>query len=134
VEKIHRLETGSGIAGFHSLLVHFVDSIPYDRIFPKMYGVIHHGGSGTTHVGLKYGCATMVIPHILDQFVWNSRIDELGAGPKGVKASKINVKKLEPRVLDLVNNCGYKTKAEKIAGRISEEKFREEIHNAIIEC
>ena len=52
---------------YDSNLIHFVSRIPYDWILPKIYGVIHHGGSGTTHLGLKYGCATMVIPHIIDQ-------------------------------------------------------------------
>jgi len=51
---------------FDSQLIHFVAQIPYNWIFPKMYGVIHHGGSGTTHLALKHGCATMIIPHIID--------------------------------------------------------------------
>ncbi|MCK4344867.1 MAG: glycosyltransferase family 1 protein, partial [Bacteroidales bacterium] len=46
---------------FDAELIHFVSRIPYDWIFPKIYGVIHHGGSGTTHMALKYGCATMII-------------------------------------------------------------------------
>ena len=62
--------------------------------FPKIYAVIHHGGSGTTHQGLKYGCATMIIPHIIDQFVWNKIIYNIGAGPKGIKVDKITTKNL----------------------------------------
>jgi len=63
-------------------LIHFVSRIPYDWIFPKLYGVIHHGGSGTTHMALKYGCATMIIPHIIDQFIWNKIIYQKGFGLK----------------------------------------------------
>ncbi len=39
-------------AGFRSDNIHFEAEIPYEWIFPKVYGVIHHGGSGTTHLGL----------------------------------------------------------------------------------
>ena len=80
---------------FNSELIHFVSQIPYDWIFPKVYGVIIHGGSGTTHLALKYGCATMIIPHIIDQFVWDKIIFRMGAGPKGVRINKITAKTLE---------------------------------------
>jgi hypothetical protein len=73
---------------YDSGLIHFVSQIPYDWIFPKMYGVIHHGGSGTAHMALKYGCAAMVIPHINDQFVWNKIVSDMGAGPRGKKLAR----------------------------------------------
>lgn len=118
---------------FDSELIHFVSQIPYDWIFPKIYGVIHHGGSGTTHLALKYGCATMIIPHIIDQFVWNKIIYDMGAGPKGVKVGKITTKNLEPKILELVNNSSFKKKAEKVASQMENEYFREELYNSIVE-
>jgi len=118
---------------FDSELLHFVSRIPYDWIFPKIYGVIHHGGSGTTHLALKYGCATMIIPHIIDQFVWNKIIYNMGAGPKGIKIGKITTKNLEPKILELVNNSSFKKKAEKVASQMEKEDFREELYNSIVE-
>jgi len=118
---------------FDSKLIHFVSQIPYDRIFPKIYGVIHHGGSGTTHLALKYGCATMIIPHIIDQFVWNKIIYNMGAGPKGIRINKITTKNLEPKILELVNNTSFKKKAKKVAGQMGKEDFREELYNSIVE-
>jgi len=117
---------------FDSELIHFVSQIPYDWIFPKIYGVIHHGGSGTTHLALKYGCATMIIPHIIDQFVWNKIISNLGVGPKGIKIGKINTKSLEPKILDLVNNTDFKNKSEQIANQMDKEDFKEELYNSIV--
>jgi UDP:flavonoid glycosyltransferase YjiC (YdhE family) len=114
-------------------IIYFVSRIPYDWIFPKIYGVIHHGGSGTTHLALKYGCATLIIPHIIDQFVWNKIISKMGAGPKGIKIGKITTGTLEPKILELVNNHSYKKKAAQIAIQIGKENFREEIYNTIIE-
>ncbi len=118
---------------FDSEPIHFVSQIPYDWIFPKIYGVIHHGGSGTTHLALKYGCATMIIPHIIDQFVWNKIIYNMGAGPKGIKIGKITTKNLEPKILELVNNSSFKKKAEQVASQMGKENFREEIYKSIIE-
>jgi len=118
---------------YDSGLIHFVSQIPYDWIFPKMYGVIHHGGSGTTHMALKYGCSTMVIPHIIDQFVWNKIVTDPGAGPGGIKIGKICMKNLEPKMLELVNNSSFKQKAEEIGSQMEKENFREEIYKSIIE-
>jgi sterol 3beta-glucosyltransferase len=117
---------------FDSELIHFVSGIPYDWIFPKVYGIIHHGGSGTTHLGLKYGCATMIIPHIIDQFVWNKIIYNKGAGPKGIKIDKITKKNLEPKILELINNSTFKKIAGQIASQMGKENFREEIYKSII--
>jgi len=118
---------------FDSKLIHFVSQIPYDWIFPKIYGVIHHGGSGTTHLALKYGCATMIIPHIIDQFVWNNIISNLGAGPKGVKISRCTPKNLEYKILDLLHNDKYKQKSEQIKKQMDKEDFKEELYQTIIE-
>ena len=114
-------------------LFHFVPKIPYDWAFTKVYAVIHHGGAGTTHQALKHGCATMIIPHIIDQFVWNNIIVEKGAGPKGVKIEKLKASKLEPLILDLMNNPTYKSNAEQIAAQMAQEDFSEELYRTIMD-
>lgn len=119
--------------GFDAEFIHFTSQIPYRWIFPKVYGVIHHGGSGTTHLALKSGCATMIIPHIIDQFVWNSIIADLGVGPKGVKINKINTENLEARILDLMNNPIYKKRSEEAGNQMSQEDFKDRLYKAIIE-
>jgi len=118
---------------YDSEQIYFVYQIPYDWIFPKVYGVIHHGGSGTTHLALKHGCASLIIPHIVDQFLWNKIIYKLGAGPKGIKIDKITTKNLELKILELVNNTSFRKKAEEIANQMKKEDFKEEIYKSIIE-
>jgi UDP:flavonoid glycosyltransferase YjiC (YdhE family) len=130
------LNTASGglvkLETYDSDLVYFIKQIPYDWIFPKIYAIIHHGGSGTTHVGLKYGCATLIIPHIIDQFVWNNIIHKIGAGPKGIKIGKLTTRNLEPKLLDLLCSRNYKTNAENIAKKMGKEDFREDLYQSII--
>jgi sterol 3beta-glucosyltransferase len=117
---------------FNSELIYFVSQIPYDWVFPKMYAVIHHGGSGTTHLALKYGCATLIIPHFIDQFTWDEIISELGLGPKGIKISRITNKILEPKVLELLNNRSFKERSERIGNQLGKEDYKEELYKAII--
>ncbi len=119
-------------ANADSELFHFVSRIPYGWIFPKVYAVIHHGGSGTTHMGLRHGCATMIIPHIIDQFAWNQVVADLGVGPKGIKIGKITPRNLEPKILDLMGNPGYKKQAERIKDQMAQEDLEGELYEAVV--
>lgn len=112
-------------------LIKFIASAPYDWIFPKMYAVIHHGGAGTTHSALKAGCATMAIPHTMDQPMWNDFIHTLGSGPKGISVDKLRKENLKKKILDLYNNPSYKACAERIAQQMRSEDFAEELYNFI---
>ncbi len=113
-------------------LFHFVSGIPYDWVFPKMYGVIHHGGSGTTHMALKNGCVSLIIPHIIDQFIWNQIAYEKGVGPMGISISKINEQNLEPKILELVNNTSFKRDAMLLGEKMKREDFEEKLHHEIM--
>jgi len=113
-------------------LFHFVNKIPYDWVFKRIYGVIHHGGSGTTHLALKNGCATLIIPHIFDQFGWNTMIKNIGVGPKGPSIGKLSKKKIEPILIDLVTKKSYKLKAEKISDKMNSENLKEELYEFIM--
>jgi UDP:flavonoid glycosyltransferase YjiC (YdhE family) len=118
---------------FNSELFYFVSQVPYDWFFPKMYAVIQHGGSGTTHLAIKYGCATMAIPHFIDQFVWDTVIPELGVGPRGVHVSKMTVKNLEPKILELFTDRSFKEISERIGKQMTERDYKEELYQTIIE-
>ncbi|MFN2195206.1 MAG: hypothetical protein ACK2UW_03685 [Anaerolineales bacterium] len=74
----------------------------------------------------------MIVPHIIDQFVWDQINADLGAGPQGIKISKLSSQNLEPKILDLVNNEAYKQHAEQLAVQMGKEDFREEIYRTII--
>jgi UDP:flavonoid glycosyltransferase YjiC (YdhE family) len=103
-----------------SELFYFVRSIPYDWLLPQIYGVIHHGGSGTTHLCAKYACAAMIIPHIIDQHLWNTLNVSRGLGPKGVPIGKLSPK-IEEQIIDLYNNRNYHEAALTIAGRMHQD-------------
>lgn len=55
--------------------------IPHEVLFKKCAAVIHHGGSGTTHISLAAGVPTMIIPFFADQFSLGNIVQRLGCGP-----------------------------------------------------
>jgi len=118
--------------GYDQKLLHFVAGIPYDWIFPKTYAVVHHGGSGTMHMALKYGCASLIIPHIIDQYLWNSIGYKKGVGPKGPAITALREHSLSSLVRDLWQNPAYKDQARKLAAQMAKEDFREELTEAVI--
>ena len=75
----------------------------------------------------------MIIPHIIDQFVWNKIIYEKEVGPKGIKIDKISTKKLKLKILELINNKSFKKRAEQIAFDMKQEDFEDELYRRIIE-
>ena len=101
--------------------------IPHCLIFPNCDVIIHHGGAGTTHSAARSGKPQMIAPIILDQFYWSNRVNELGIGPGSVKINGISKKKLEQKVVDLVNNQSYKAKARIIADLIKGDNGLENI-------
>ncbi|MCW5518109.1 glycosyltransferase [Muriicola sp. Z0-33] len=117
---------------YESNLLLFVSNIPYDWIFSKVYAVMHHGGSGTTHTSLKYGCSSLIIPHIIDQFMWRNAVYDLGVGPRGIDISKLNLKTLEPLILNLYQNAVYKERAKQISEQMKKEKLKKELYQFIM--
>lgn len=101
--------------------VFFVNTIPYEWIFPKVHNVVHHGGSGTTHTAVKHGCASLIIPHIIDQFYWNRKLASLGLGPLGIKIKRLTAATFSPLILELRNNDDYRKNAERIKVKFAEE-------------
>ncbi|MEF2174959.1 MAG: glycosyltransferase [Candidatus Absconditabacteria bacterium] len=113
-------------------LFYFVEQIPYEWIMPKVYGVIHHGGSGTTHMCLKYACVNMIIPHIVDQFLFNNIISSNKFGPKGLPINKLNYNQLEKLILDLYATKSYKSNVQNISQIMQNENFTDKLISFII--
>ncbi|MEM1044632.1 MAG: glycosyltransferase [Pseudomonadota bacterium] len=85
---------GALAAATGSPAIHVLDKAPHDRLFPHCAAVVHHGGAGTTHEGLRWGCPTLVCPVFGDQPFWGDVVAGKGAGPtpirlKGMKADDL---------------------------------------------
>jgi len=107
---------------------YFTQQIPYDWILDKVYGVVHHGGSGTTHSCVKYGCVSLVVPHIIDQFVWSDILNKKGLAPKGVAIKDIDHSKFKISLADMYNNPDYKTSVIQASQDMNNENFQDELY------
>ncbi len=112
--------------------IYYVDQIPYDWILPKMYGIIHHGGSGTIHCAAKYGAVQLVVPHIMDQYFWNRLVYTNGLGPLGTSIHNFDLPRFERALVDFWNNPEYKSKAALIAKKMMHEAEPRKLINLII--
>ncbi|UZD23616.1 glycosyltransferase [Algoriphagus halophytocola] len=104
--------------------IFYVDQIPYEWILPKLYGIIHHGGSGTTHHGAAHGCVQMIMPHIIDQYFWNRIIVKRGLGPLGPSIHDLDEVDFERALLDFWQNPTYKSTAKTISDQLKQEAPR----------
>ncbi|KAG8406916.1 hypothetical protein J3459_018553, partial [Metarhizium acridum] len=100
--------------------IFMLDNIPHDWLFPKVKGCVHHGGAGTTAIGLKCGLPTMIVPFFGDQYFWGSIVAKSGAGPQPIPCKHLNADKLADGIRYLLT-----TEAQAAAGKIAESIRRD---------
>lgn len=89
-----RRGTSPGWASPHVLRVGEVD---HRWLFPRIAGIIHHGGAGTTMTGLLSGTPSTVVSFAFDQAYHGRRLAELGVGPAPVGVRSLDASALETR-------------------------------------
>jgi vancomycin aglycone glucosyltransferase len=57
-----------------------VGEVNQQALFPRVAAVVHHGGAGTTTAAARAGSPQVVVPQIVDQPYWASRVWDLGIG------------------------------------------------------
>jgi vancomycin aglycone glucosyltransferase len=57
-----------------------VGEVNQQALFPKVAAVVHHGGAGTTTAAARAGSPQVVVPQIVDQPYWASRVSDLRIG------------------------------------------------------
>jgi len=58
----------------------FLPWAPHRRLIPSCSAVVHHGGAGTTHMALRAGKPSVVLPFIIEQRAWAKRVAKVGGG------------------------------------------------------
>ena len=94
--------------------------IPHDWLFPRVSAVCHHGGSGTTAMGLRMGKPTIVIPFSSDQPWWGRRIASIGVGPEPIYYKNLTVENL-CAAIQFTQTEGVRAAAEAVGQKLLEE-------------
>lgn len=71
-----------------------LESAPHSWLFPRMAAVVHHGGVGTTHEGVRAGVPSVMVPFFADQPFWARRAHELGIAPRPVPQAALTAPRL----------------------------------------
>lgn len=98
-----------------------IDGAPHDWLFPRVSAVVHHGGAGTTGIGLASGRPSLICPFLGDQSFWANRVHELGAGPRSLPRAQITAHSLAERITDLMETESYRSNSAHLARAISAE-------------
>ena len=106
--------------GLEDPQIHVVGDVSYQALFPRVAGVVHHGGAGTTALGLRCGRPTMCLPAVADQFFWGHRVAAVGAGPPPLPISRLRSDRLAPRLAALTAPR-YAGRAAEIAAALADE-------------
>ena len=77
--------------------VKVVGAVNLAATFPACRAVVHHGGAGTTAIGLRAGVPTLSLSTDLDQTIWGARVKRLKVGT----ARRLSTTTLESLVADL---------------------------------
>lgn len=101
--------------------IYAAGSLPHSWLLPRCAGLVHHGGLGTTAAGLRAGLPALVIPHLVDQFYWGQRIQELGAGPRPIPRAKLDRAGLAAALRELAHDVNWRVAAAGLGERIRAE-------------
>ncbi|RPA96557.1 UDP-Glycosyltransferase/glycogen phosphorylase [Choiromyces venosus 120613-1] len=93
-----------------------LDNAPHDWLFSKVSAVVHHGGAGTTAIGLYHGRPTMIVPFFGDQAFWGSMVANAGAGADPVPHKELTAEKLADGIKKLLSE-----ECQLAAGKISKQ-------------
>ncbi|KUL88236.1 hypothetical protein ZTR_04936 [Talaromyces verruculosus] len=64
--------------------IFLLGNCPHDWLFQYVSCVVHHGGAGTSAIGIAMGKPTIVVPFFGDQPFWGAMIHRAGAGPEPI--------------------------------------------------
>ena len=95
-------------------------SVPHEWLLARASGLVHHGGFGTTSAGFRAGIPALVIPHIIDQFIWGQKVADLGVGPKPISRAKLKTQVMTDALIQMKSR-EMRTKAAALGEKIRQE-------------
>ena len=98
-----------------------VRSAPFDWLFTRMAAVVHHGGAGTTAIGLRAGVPSILVPFIADQPWWGHRVAALGVGPEPIPYKRLSAERLAAAIAAATSDQDMQRRAAALGRQIRAE-------------
>ena len=78
--------------------IHVVEAVPHAWLFPRTFGVVHHGGAGTTAAGHSRLVPLWFVPCWVTRVSGRSECADLGVGPAPLPVRRLGVDELAERL------------------------------------
>jgi UDP:flavonoid glycosyltransferase YjiC (YdhE family) len=98
--------------------VFLVGAVDHDMLFRKAAVVIHHGGAGTTTTAARAGVPQILAPHVLDQFYWARRVQDMGLGPAPLDRRRLSGEEIADRIRTVTETPRFFRRARQTADRL----------------
>ena len=118
------------LQGWHTQLVEkklpanvlHIGAVPHTWLLSQARAFIHHGGFGSTAAAFQAGIPALVIPHIIDQFIWGQKVHELRVGVAPIPRKKISEENFTKALAQLVNDSNLQENAAALGEQVRVEK------------
>jgi len=100
--------------------IFMLGNCPHDWLFKQVSAVVHHGGAGTTAIGLRLGRPTVIVPFFGDQAFWARMVFAAGAGPEPIAFKHLTAEKLA-KAIKFALSPDATTAAAHLARRMADE-------------
>ena len=84
-----------------------IENAPFDKLFPRVSAVVHHGGIGTLSLCLRAGVPSLSCPVIFpmgDQHFWGNHAYKIGCASKPIPIKKLDHNGLNLSVSEMLSN------------------------------
>ena len=96
-----------------------VSGLPHRAVFPRVAAVVHHGGAGTTTAAARAGVPQVILPHILDQYYWGHRVEQLGLGPRALPVELVTADILADRIATAIEDWSIRERTRSLGPAIA---------------
>ena len=98
-----------------------IDYAPYDWLFPRMAGLVIHGGAGSGPFALGSRPPPPIVPVLFEPRSWAPRFSGLGVWPPPLAFRKLTSIRLADSIHALVTNASMAEKAAAVASVVRQE-------------
>ena len=104
--------------------VKVIESAPFDKLFPMVSAVVHHGGIGTLSLCLRAGVPSFPCPVIYpmgDQHFWGNLAYKKGYGIKPLPIKRLSHRRLVDGVSEMLTSDTLRNNSRDTAARLASE-------------